>query len=242
MTLWYSCDLFVDKLFSFCGGPVTPNSVRLFFAVAALSVVTLAQPAYAQNNVLDLRLVEFDTEPDVTYQNFIYDRFFKDGKIIFEALHLRIAPIEYKEFSVGAGYRFLERGDYQFYGLAHMGFGSDPVTGDSTYFQPAVLLLDAKGKWTGSFFGQLYEPVDDEGVRAWLIDPFELQYNVGGPVSLGVSSYMYNPTGDGGPALKKIGPKVSVADKFGATEFRVTRSYFDTESGWEMQFRRVFVF
>jgi len=217
---------------------VTPNKMKLFLAVAFVAMVA-ATPASAQDNVLDLRFVEFNTESTVTYQNFIYDRFFKEGKIIFEALHLRIPVIDYKEISIGAGYRLAAAGDYQLYGLAHMGFGSDP-TGDATYFQPAVLLLDSKGKVTGSFFGQLYEPVDDEGVRAWLIDPLELQVSVAGPMSLGISSYLYNPAE--GQALKKIGPKVSVADKFGATEFRVTHVDDGTATGWEMQFRRILVF
>lgn len=211
-----------------------PKWIRLFL----VSIVMLggsSVPAWAQDNLLDLRLVEFNTEPTITYQNFIYDRFFNDGKVIVEALHLRIPIADYKEISIGAGYRIAEHGDLQVYALGHVGFGSD-----AAYFQPAALVVDTKGRLTGSFFGQLYAPLEDEGVRQWLVDPLEVQYAVSGPVSLGAAAYLYKAPEVSW--LRKVGPKVSVADRFGASEFRITRANDGTTSWWEMQVRRILLF
>jgi hypothetical protein len=216
------------------GAPPTPNGIRLAWIVTGL-LALLAAPALAQDNVLDLRVVEFDSEPTITYQNFIYDRFFNGGKIIVEALHLRIPVADYRELSVGAGYRIAEHGDLQVYAIGHIGFGSD-----SSYFQPAALIVDGKGRWTGSFFGQLYAPLEDGGVRAWLVDPLEVQYAAVGRVSVGGAAYLYKAVS--APWLRKVGTKVSVADRYGASEFRVTRASDGLDSHWEMQFRRIVVF
>lgn len=197
--------------------------------------MVLLGTAHAQNNTLDLRVVEFDTDGTVTYQNFIYGRVFKDGRFLFEALHLRIPVVDYKEVSVGGGVRVVTAGDVQVYALGHIAKATDAV-----YFQPAVFLQDATGRLTGSMFLQHYTPVNSDGVHQWLIDPIEAQYVVAGPVALGGSGYFYKAPEVSW--LRKVGPKVSVADKFGATEFRAARVSDGSTTGWEMQFRRILVF
>ena len=80
-------------------------------------------------------------------------------------------------------------------------------------------------------------PIGDVGITQWLIDPFDFQYNVGGPVAIGASSYFYRP--QGGSWQFKIGPKISITDKYGASELTVRAA---NQGGVEAQLRRVFVF
>lgn len=208
--------------------------LRQTLATLVLTALT-AGTALAQDNVLDLRVVELDPEGTITYQNFIYARVFKEGRFLFEALHLRIPTVDYKEVSVGGGYRVAQAGDLQVYALGHVAKATD-----GTYFQPALLLQDAKGRLTGSMFVQHYAPLTDEGAHQWLIDPIEAQYAVAGRVSLGGSGYFYKAPGLSW--LRKVGPKISVADRFGATEFRAARVDDQGATGWEFQFRRIVVF
>lgn len=198
----------------------------------------LGVPAFAQNNVLDLKPADVNFDGDATYRIFVYNRLFSDGKVLFEALHLRLPGVDtvagYNELSVGGGYRLVKRGGFQLYGLAHVAF----ATADQKYFQPAALVQFASGKWAGSAFVQRYIALTDNAASAWLIDPAEIQYTIAGPVALGASAYLYRP--NDGSALTKIGPKVSVADKYGATELRVV--HVNQGASTELQVRRVIVF
>jgi hypothetical protein len=194
-----------------------------------------ALPASAQSNLLDLRVVEFDTDGSVTYQNFIYNRWFEDGRFMIEALRLRIPTSDYTEFSIGAGLRAARLGDAELYALAHVAKATD-----GTYLQPAALIVDAKGRLTGAMFVQHYAPLDDTGAPQWLIDPLEAQFAVVAPLSLGAAAYFYKAPGV--PWLRKVGPKASLADRWGATELRVTRTSDGMVRGWETQVRRIFVF
>lgn len=198
----------------------------------------LGAPAFAQNNVLDLKPADVNSDGDVVYGIFIYNRLFSEGKFIFEALHLRIPGLDvvgdYNELSVGGGYRLVKRGGFQLYGLAHVGFATD----DQKYLQPAALMQFASGKWAASAFVQRYVALTDNAASAWLVDPAEIQYTIAGPVAVGASVYVYRP--DGGSTLTKIGPKVSVADKYGATELRVV--HVNQGASIEFQARRVILF
>lgn len=194
----------------------------------------MALPAAAQNNLLDLRAVEFDADGAVTYQNFIYNRWFGDGRFMFEAVHLRIPTSDYTEISIGGGLRAGRVGDAELYVLGHVAKATD-----GTYLQPAALVVDSKGRFTGAMFVQHYAPIDD-GAQQWLIDPLEAQFAVAAPLSLGAAAYFYKAPGV--PWLRKVGPKASLADRWGATELRVTRTSDGVVRGWETQLRRIFVF
>jgi hypothetical protein len=206
--------------------------------IAVTLLLWRAAPALAQNNVLDLKPADVNSDGDVVYEIFNYNRLFSDGKFIFEALHLRLPGLDtvadYNELSVGGGYRLVKRGGFQLYGLAHVAF----ATADQKYLQPAALMQFASGKWAGSAFVQRYIALTDNAASAWLIDPAEIQYSVAGPVAIGASAYLYRP--NGGSALTKIGPKVSVADKYGATELRVV--HVNQGASTEFQIRRIILF
>jgi len=198
----------------------------------ALGCLLLGAPAAAQPNVLDLRVAEISSAGDVTYQNFIYDRTFADGRIMFEAVLLRLPADDSNEVSIGAGYRVARLGDLQAYLLGHVAKATD-----ASYVQPALMVLDTTGRLTGSLFVQHYTPIDDKGTHQWLVDSADVQYGVRGPLALGVSAYLYRPAG--GDWLTKVGPKVSLGDKYGASELRIARV---NRGGYAFQFRRVFVF
>ncbi len=206
--------------------------------IAVTLLLSACVPASAQNNVLDLKPADINSDGDVVYGIFIYNRLFSDGKFILEALHLRVPGLDifedYNEFSVGGGYRLIKRGGFQLYGLAHVAF----ATADQKFFQPAALMQFASGKWAASSFVQRYIALTDNAASAWIIDPAEIQYTIAGPVAIGASAYMYRP--NGGSSLTKIGPKISVADKYGATELRV--AHVNQGASVEFQFRRVILF
>jgi hypothetical protein len=211
--------------------PAGRSSVRAHLRLA-LGCLLLSAPAAAQPNVLDLRVAEITSGGDVTYQSFIYDRTFADGRIMFEAVYLRLPADDNKEVSIGGGFRAARLGDLQAYFLGHVAKATD-----ARYVQPALLVLDTTGRLTGSLFVQHYTPVDDKGTHQWLVDSAEIQYGVRGPLALGVSAYLYRPAG--GDWLTKVGPKVSIGDKYGASELRIARV---NRGGYAFQFRRLIVF
>lgn len=211
-----------------------------FFCIGIAVTLLLwrAAPALAQKNFIDLRPVDINSDGNVKYRIFIYDRLFSDGKFIFEAVHLRLpgddTVADYNELAVGGGYRLYKRGAFQLYGLAHVGF----ATAHQKYLQPAALTQFTSGKWAGSALVQRYIALTNNAASAWLVDPAEIQYAIAGPVSIGASAYLYRP--NGGSALTKIGPKVSVADKYGATELRVV--HVNQGASTELQIRRIILF
>ncbi len=205
---------------------------RALLSVALMLLV--AAPAGAQQNVLDLRLLELDEDGDRTYHNFLYSRSFGDSRLSLEAFWLFLPQEgDYDEFGVGLGYRLLTLGDTN---VSLIGYLSSAP--DDEYFEPALFAFDVEGKLTWSCFLLHYLPLGDGGIDQWLVDPIEIQYNVGGPVSIGASGYFYRP--QGGSWLTKFGPKVSIADKYGASELAV-RDVNDG-GGLEIQLRRIFVF
>lgn len=215
------------------------NKFPLVRVVAVLALFTgLAVPADAQNTLIDLRPADVNSDGDVVYQNFIVSHLLADGKFMIEGLFLRIPGGDfgdYKEVSAGAGIRVVQKGGLNIYALAHFAKATDV-----NWFQPAALMTFTSGKWTASAFTQRYVSLTDDVPSAWLVDPAEIQYTVAGPVALGVSSYLF--AADDVPAAKKIGPKASVADKYGATEFRAARLTFGGFSRWEFQLRRIILF
>jgi hypothetical protein len=206
--------------------------------ILAVGLVTASTPAIAQSNVLDLRPADINADGDVTYGLFIYNHLFSDDKFLFEAMYLRVPGLDiyedYDEYSVGAGIRLLNGRGLQVYGLAHFAVATD----SAKFFQPGMILQFANGRWEASSFVQRYVSLTDNAYSGWLIDPAEIQFRIVGPVSLGASAYMYRA--DGGSALTKIGPKVSVADKYGATEFRI--AHVNQGASVEYQVRRVIIF
>jgi len=206
--------------------------MRVLLAATTVFLLVAAAPAAAQQNVVDLRLVEIDSSGDVRYQNFIYDRTSADGRFLFEALYLHVPPDDYHEVSIGGGYRVARAGDLQAYVLVHGAWATD-----GGYVQPALLLLDTTGRFTGALFVQHYAPLSDRGVHQWLIDSAEAQYTVRGPLALGVSAYLFKPAGS--DWLTKVGPKISISDKLGATELRIGRI---NQGGYAFQIRRLLVF
>lgn len=204
-----------------------------FLAAALLSAgLAVATPAAAQDNVVDLRAAELNSSGDLTYQNFIYARTLRDGRVLLEALLLRQPYLDYNEFSIGAGIRVGRRADVQAYALVHVAAATD-----AKYVQPALFVQDAAGRFTWSMFVEYYAPVTSGGIQQFLIDPLEAQYAVRGPLTLGGSVYLWRA--EGGTWLTKAGPKVGVTDKYGTTEFRVTRT---NEETFEFQIRRIVIF
>lgn len=185
----------------------------------------------AQENVLDLRF-EINDNGKITYYNFIYAMNY--GDFMFETFHLGMPEADdYTETVFGAGYNVLSLNEIAIYGLAHYCFASD-----DNYFEPTLFAVDVEGKLTGSLFLTYYVPLGDDGINQWLIDPIEVQYNVWESVSVGLSGYFWRP--QGGSWFTKIGPKISIADKLGNTEFRI--SNVSDDGGIEFQFRRILMF
>jgi hypothetical protein len=202
-----------------------------FIAVAAWASQT--STVSAQDNLLDLRVVELTEEGDVTYQNVIYSRSFAEGRFLAQALYLRLPREDYNEVAVGGGARVVSLRDASAYLLISVAKATD-----SEYLEPALLVLDVAGRLTGSLYLQRYMPVGEDGIVQWLIDTLELQYGVRGPFALGAALYAYRP--EGGEWLTKVGPKVALADRFGATELRLTR--VNQSGGYELLLRRMLIF
>ena len=208
--------------------------MRYLTCIALIFVVhSTEQPLIAQDNVFDLRAIETNDHGDRTYHNFVYARTFGDGKIMIEALHLRIPQEDYKEFSAGIGYNLYTLGDLSGYLLGHLASASD-----EKYFQPAIFAIDTNGKLTGSFFFQYYIPLGSAGINQWLVDPFEFQFHLTGPIFLGFSSYFYKA--EGGPSLFKTGGKMSIVDPDGSSELAIR--LVNNGGGVEFQLRRIILF
>lgn len=209
--------------------------MRLFAAAAVIAGLAIPSGrVMAQDNVFDVRALEFDQHGHTTYQNFIYARTLSSQRVIVQALFLHIPSPEmnYKEFSAGVGLRALSVPGLTVYGMVSVASATD-----AKYVEPALLVQSTAGKFSASAYLQHYTPVNDRGTDQWLVDPVEAQYTVFGKVAFGGSAYMYRP--NGGEWLRKIGPKVSVGDQWGATELRVSRV---TSSTQEFQVRRLFIF
>lgn len=205
------------------------SAVPALFLAAAFTL-----PAAAQDNVLDLRFLELNEDGHRTYHNFLYSRSFSGKRLSFESFWLFLPENDdYSELGAGVGYRLLKLRETKVSLLAYLASASD-----DDYFEPALLFLDADGKWTWSLFVLHYVPLGDDGVDQWLVDPFEIQYNVGGSLSVGASAYFYRP--QGGRWLAKVGPKVSLSDRLGATELALRR--VNEGSSLELQLRRIFFF
>jgi hypothetical protein len=218
---------------------------------ALLAVGALAAPLRlsAQDNVLDLRFLELNSKGDITYQNFIYSRMLDSGKWMAQALFLREASINYREYAAGVGYRVATVGGFTGYAIAGYGNGSYGAGTAANYFEPAFFASGTQGKWSGSFFLQRYVALDSKGSGAWLIDPVEVSYAIAGPFALGASVYGYQPNGIDWQT--KVGIKFGLNDKLGTSELRI--SAVDTPVALlatpstpvhttEFQFRRIFVF
>ncbi len=197
-------------------------------------LILAAAPLVAQQNLLDLRLAELNDGGDRTYHNFIYSRSLGESRFSLELFWLFLPQEDdYDEIVAGLGYRAFQRGDVSVSLIAYL--ASAP---DDEYFEPALLALDTEGKLTWSFFLLHYLPLGSDGIHQWLVDPIEFQVAVRGPLSLGVSGYFYRP--QGGSWLTKVGPKLSLADKYGASELAV-RAVNDG-GGVEFQLRRILTF
>ena len=219
-------------------GDTLPRRAPPLSLVLGLALSLGGAPAAlsGQDNVLDLRLLEANSDFDVTYQNFIYARSLGGGRFLAQALYLRIpAPdtADYNELAVGGGVRAAALGDLAVYLMASLARATD-----DNYLEPALLAQDALGRFTASLYLQHYAPLGDDGIDQWLIDSLEAQYAVRAPVSLGAALYAYRPAG--GDWLTKIGPKVALADRLGSTELRAT--WRDGGGGHELQLRRIWIF
>lgn len=208
------------------------NLTRCVLAAAVLGALPVTA-AKGQDNVLDLRVVEFNADREITYQNFIFSRNLSGGRFFVQALYLRLPRDKYNEVAAGVGVRVASLGDAAVYLVAGVGSATD-----ANYAEPALLVQDTKGRLTGSLFAQRYVPLSSAGVGQWLVDAFELQYAVRGPLFLGAALYAYQA--QGGDWLTKIGPKVGVNDSYGSTELRVTA--VSHGGGHEIQLRRILVF
>jgi hypothetical protein len=187
----------------------------------------------AQDNTFDLRPVEVNSNGEITYQNFIYARTFANGQFMAEGWYAHMP--EYNEYSAGIGYNVAGFGDCRVYGLAHY-----TIATDDNYVLPGIFILDINGKWTGSLWGVYYYPLGNSGIDQILVDPAEIQYNLTGPWSVGISAYAWKMQGS--DLNLKIGPKISLADKYGATELRAAKWNEAGGGGWEFQLRRIVVF
>ena len=187
---------------------------------------------HAQDNVFDLRLVEIDSHHHVTYQNFIYARSISGGKYVAQATFLKVPPGSYNEFALALGVRAATVAGAAVYLLAGAGRATD-----GNYAEPAILVQKATGRLTGALYVQRYVPLSQSGIGQWLLDMLEAQYAFGA-IYLGGALYAYQANGDAW--LTKIGPKLGLTDKRGATEVRVTRTSRDGSP--EILFRRIVAF
>lgn len=201
--------------------------------VVSIALAFAGRPAAAQDHTLDLRFLEVDDHGDRTYHNLIYSGAL-GGKWTLEAFALFLPQLDdYEEFGLGLGYRFGRVGEVDFSLNAHVA-----TAPDDEYVQPALFALDVEGKVTGSFFLLHYAPLSDTGIHQWLIDPAEIQIEIGRSIALGLSGYFYRP--QGGSWLRKIGPKISLADRHGATELALRD--VNQGGGVELQLRRILLF
>ncbi len=203
---------------------------RLISAAALLS--SLAAPLHAGGNEVELR-IEIDERGDATYQMLSYGRISPRGRYYFEAVALGFPRYDYEEISVGPGIRVGGAGQMEAYLLGHLA-----ATSDGDYFQPALYLLDSKGRIRASFYALYYVPLGGGGRRQWLIDPLEVEYLVSPRVALGMSASYWRP--ERSASVTKVGPSIKIHDLRGATEFRI--SQVSDGEGVEFLFGRIFVF
>lgn len=200
--------------------------------LAAVLLVVGAGRAAAQEKILDLRLLELSEDGERTYHNLIVS-YGVGRRLSFEAFWLFLPQFEhYDELGLGLGVNLLRKR-----GVSLTLIGYLAAAPDDEYFEPALLAADGDGRVTWSLFVLRYLPLGSAGVEQWLVDPLEVQFRVGGRVSLGASAYLYRP--DGGSWLSKVGPKVSVADRWGSSDLALRRV---NEGSWELQLRRILVF
>jgi hypothetical protein len=152
-----------------------------------------------------------------------------------EAYFVGLPLADYTEFVIGLGYTPFSLSDIAVYATAHYSIATD-----DNYFEPGLFLLDIDGSWTGSLWGVYYVPLGDAGIAQILIDPIEVQYNFIENWSAGISGYIWKA--EGLDWNFKFGPKLSIADKFGATEFRAAKWNEAGGGGWDFQLRRLFIF
>ncbi len=193
----------------------------------------LAIPLWAQNNILDLRPLEIDDHGTITYQNFIYSRYLVGGKALLSAVHIRIPPDNYREFALGVGYNFASLNSVRGYLVASLSSATDDY-----YFQPALMGIGGMDRWFAFFYLTCYLPLGDDGINQWLLDPFELQYTLVGPLSIGFSSYYYRP--NGGEPSYKLGGKMSYAHRYGSLDVTLRRT--NRAQRLELQLRTVVAF
>ena len=145
---------------------------KIRLAIRALLVLAsvVALPLGAQEHVLDLRFLEVDEDGERTYQNFVYSGSLRGSRFSLEAFALFLPQLDdYEEFGLGFGYRVGRLGEVDLRILAFLASASD-----EDYIQPALLLLDAEGRTTGSLFLLHYTPLGNQGIHQWLIDPAEI--------------------------------------------------------------------
>ena len=210
------------------------SSLRGILVLLAVAVCFPPTGVFAQSNILDLRLLEVDDGGDRTYHNVIYSHSFGDSRFSLEAFYLFLPQFDdYEEPGLGVGYKALSLGDVEVSLIGYL--ASAP---DDDYFEPAVLVIDGAGRWTWSVFLLRYLPLSSAGIEQWLVDPAEIQVRVKGPLSVGLSAYLYRP--QGGDWLRKVGPKISVEDRLGATEIALRD--VNQGGGYELQLRRILLF
>jgi hypothetical protein len=193
----------------------------------------LACSSWAQNNVLDLRPAEWNEHGQVTYRNFVYSRYLAQGRFLLNAVHIRIPPASYKELAIGGGYNAVTVKNIHAYAIANLATATDDY-----YFEPSLFVIGNEGKWSGSLLLVHYVPLGSDGISQWLMDPFEIQHTVAGPLSIGFSSYYYKAAA--AEALTKAGVKLSYGHRLGALEaaFR----HVNHNGGTEMQLRALILF
>jgi hypothetical protein len=197
-----------------------------------MGLVVGGGPAAAQERVLDLRLLEVSDDGERTYHNLVYSHDLT-SRVSLEAFSLFLPQLDdYAELGAGLGFDVLRREHWTLTLIGYLATASD-----GEYLEPALLAVGGEGPVTWSIFLLRYVPLGSEGIEQWLVDPAEVQVRIGGPVALGLSAYLYRPAG--GNWLTKVGPKLSVADRLGASELAVRHV---NEGGWELQLRRIFVF
>ena len=187
--------------------------------------------AFSQSNLLDFRM-ELDNDAEFTYQNIIYSRSINEGKFLIESYYLRLPNEEYKELSVGGGYNLYSNKGMTFYLLGHIAFASD-----ENYFQPALLAFKDTGRFTWSIFLLYYAPLGQKGISQWLIDPFELQYEISRKFSIGTSTYAWKSSM---ASVYKNGIKIGIL--FGSVKNELAVRYVSPNADIEVQFRALIFF
>jgi hypothetical protein len=200
--------------------------------VTAMLLPLLIVPLTAGENEIDLRF-EVDEGGDATYQLFSYTRTSTDGRFLFQSWLLGVPPSDYEELSAGAGYRVARLGEIRTYL-----FGQLATTNGGEFFQPGLYIYDEEGWLTGSLFVLYYVPLADQSDRLWLVAPIEIECAVSRSVAIGVRATYWRAEGE--PSTSKVGPKLRISGKWGATEFRISK--VNNPDEYQLQFGRTFDF